>query len=165
MPYSKGPSYILKTGDFPYVRSHCFCWTYRFRRGWSSLVARLRYIVPGVTGKVFFVLTRGEHTLHTSTFDPPPWLGSPPRWNFQAASAYVNAKIIIKLISNVGKAPKPKNPKIGTGRFALNLQRVLQESVLGGPLTFFLLSIYQDHDHLNKDLLFFFRSQKLNKNA
>lgn len=107
----------------------------RFRRGWSSLVARLRCIVPGAS--------LSGTTLPKSTFSPP-WLGSPAPLG-KAASAYVNAKIIIKLISNVGKAggSLQTNQFLGPGRFAWILRKGITSIRFGRSplfLLFFLLS-------------------------
>lgn len=98
LPYSKDPSYILKTGDFPRRWSHCFC----FLVCWQQVQKR----VVLIGGKARLASCRGCHKGEQPSpnrlFNRHGW--EVPPGEKQAASAYVNAKIIIKLISNVGKA-------------------------------------------------------------
>ena len=76
-------------------------------------------------------VTKGNNPPQIDVFNRHGW--EVPPGEKQAASAYVNAKIIIKLISNVGKAGGSlQKKKMGPAVLPEFYEKVLRASVLGG---------------------------------
>lgn len=113
-------------------------------------------IVPGVS-------LRGT-TLPKSTFSPPRLGSPPPVKNRQLQLMWMRRSSSSSSATLARRVLLSKQTNFGTGRFAWILRKGIASIRFGRSPCFVVVELYQGHDHLNKDLFFFFDRKNNAKN-